>query len=82
MINPLSASPINPGHQCPCLKSLIAHEKNIDTAHFEDKRKLYKLFRQERVNMTGNVNDKLRKRKVENSVKNNKQENELEAIYI
>ena len=24
MINSLSASPINPGHQCPCLKSLIA----------------------------------------------------------
>ena len=31
------------------------------------------------INMTDNVNDKLRKGKFENSVKN-KQENELEAI--
>ena len=46
MINSLSASPINPGHQCPCLKSLIARPD------------------------------------FPNSVKNNKQENELEAIYI
>ena len=51
--NSLSAGPLIPDHQCPCLKSLIARpnfpSKNIKTAHFEGKKKLYKLSGQERV---------------------------------
>ena len=54
IVNSLSAGPLNPGHQCPCLKSLIARPncqlKNIDTAYMEAKSKLYKLSGQERVN--------------------------------
>ena len=53
-IHSLSVGPLKPGHQCPCLKSLIARPnfpwKNIKIAHFEAKRKLYKLSGQERVN--------------------------------
>ena len=45
LINSLSSGSLKPGHQCPCLKSLIARLnfpwKNIKTAHFEAKRKLY-----------------------------------------
>ena len=56
IVNSLSAGALNPGHQSPYLKSLIARPncpwKNIDTAYIEAKRNLYKLFGQKRVNCT------------------------------
>ena len=50
----LSAGPLNPGHQCPCLKwmkSLVAQPnfpwKNINTAYFEAKRKVFRTVKME-----------------------------------
>ena len=50
----LSPGTLKPGHHYPCSKSLIARPnfpwKNIETAYFEAKRKLYQLCAQRRVN--------------------------------
>ena len=52
--NSLSPGPLKPGHHYSCSKSFIARPnfpwKNIETAYFEAKRKLYHLCAQERVN--------------------------------